>query len=197
MIRINLLPIKAAQKKEKLKGQLMVAGLALVVTCGLCAMVYMHFLGKVQDMQAEIDNQRLEISRLMKTIGEVNQFKKRQKELRAKLDVLDQLKEARSGPVYLLDELYEAIPDKLWLTMFKESNGKASIQGVGVSEETVALFMRDLENSEYYSDVVLKVTRQKESDGIKFQSFEITCSTANKKPDVSVQKNAKRSVRGT
>lgn len=192
MIRINLLPIKAAQKKEKLKGQLLVAGLTLVVVVALCGLTHMHFLDKIQERNEEIEQKRMEISRLMKTIGEVNQFKKRQQELRAKLDVLDKLNEARSGPVFLLDELYKAMPDKLWLTDFKEANGQASISGVGVSEETVALFMRNLEESDYYSNVILKVTEQKVTEGIKFQKFEVSCSTENKKPDVAVQEAANR-----
>lgn len=198
MIRINLLPVKAAQKKEKLKGQLFVALMTLVVVGGVCGLVYMHFLTKVQEKQDVIGQKRLEISQLMKTIGEVNQFKKRQQELRAKLDVLAKLQEARSGPVFLLDELYRAMPDKLWITSFKESNGSAVISGVGVNEETVALFMRNLESSEYYSDVVLKVAQQiVQRDkgavgGIKFHKFDLSCKTSNTKPDIKVEGAVKK-----
>ncbi|MGK2945563.1 MAG: PilN domain-containing protein, partial [Desulfuromonadales bacterium] len=103
MIRINLLPVKAAQKKEMLKGQLMVVILALIVTAGLCGAAYAYIAGEVEARQERIDQKKAEISQLMKKIGEVNQFKKRQEALRAKLDVLDQLKAARVGPVYILD----------------------------------------------------------------------------------------------
>jgi type IV pilus assembly protein PilN len=187
MIRINLLPVKAAQKKEKLRGQLFVTFLVLVVTVALCGSVYMYFLNKIQAVQAEIDQKRFEISKLMKTIGEVNQFKKRQKELRAKLDVLEKLETARSGPVRLLDELYKAMPEKLWLTSFSESGGKAKIEGVGVNEETVALFMRNLESSDFYSNVDLQVTQLNVKDGNKFQKFSLVCKTEAKKPDVNVE----------
>ncbi|MBW2520174.1 MAG: PilN domain-containing protein, partial [Deltaproteobacteria bacterium] len=153
MIRINLLPVKAAQKKEMLQSQIFIAFLALIITCGICGMAYMHILGKVQDKQSEIDQKRFEISKLMKTIGEVNQFKKRQNELRAKLDILEQLKSARSGPVILLDELYKAIPDKVWLTSFSEGGGTINVSGIGVSEETVAMFMRNLERSNFFKSV--------------------------------------------
>ena len=78
MIRINLLPVKAAQKKEKLKGQLMVVVLALIVTAGVCAAAYMYVVGEVEQRQVRIDDKNAEIAQLMKKIGEVNQFKKRQ-----------------------------------------------------------------------------------------------------------------------
>lgn len=184
MIRINLLPVKAAQKKEKLKGQLLVAALALVVTFGLCGLAYMHVLGMVQEKQEQIEAKRFEISKLMKTIGEVKQFEKRQAELKAKLDVLKQLKDARTGPVYLLDELYKALPDKVWLTKFKEGGGNVSLSGIGVSEESVALFMRNLESSDYFRNVELKVTQQNVQGGVKFQKFDMTCKATKTAPEI-------------
>lgn len=196
MIRINLLPVKAAQKKEKLRGQLFVVFLALVVTVALCGSAYMYLLNKVQDAQAEIDQKRFEISKLMKTIGEVNQFKKRQQELRAKLDIMDKLEAARSGPVHLLDDLYKAMPGKLWLTSFSEKGGRAKLEGVGVNEETVALFMRNLDNSEYFKNVELKVTQLVVQDGNKFQKFSLECNTQLNKPDINVGNAPKKRTSG-
>ena len=183
MIRINLLPVKAAQRKEMLKGQLMVVVLVLIVTAGLCGAAYMYVADEIEDRQVRIDQKQAEILQLKKKIGEVNQFKKRQKELRAKLDVLEQLKAARVGPLYILDALYEAMPDKLWLTKFQANPGRAKISGVGVNEETVALFMNNLEASDFFSGVELKVIKQVTQDKIKFQKFDLTCKTVNRKPD--------------
>lgn len=183
MIRINLLPVKAAQKKEKLKGDLALVFLALIITLALCGSVYMYFDKQVQAAQAEIDQKQAEIAKLMKTIGEVNQFKKRQADLRAKLDVLETLENARSGPVYLLDELYLALPEKVWLTSFSLAGGSARIDGIGTSEEMVATFMRSLESSDYYSNVELQVTQQSMQDGNKFQKFSLVARTLAKKPE--------------
>jgi len=195
MIRINLLPVKAAQKKEMLKGQLIVVLLAVVVMLALCGLSYMYVLEQVQAAREENDTKRFEISKLMKTIGEVNQFKKRQEELRSKLNVLDKLKEARTGPVLLLDELFKALPNKMWLTKFTEGGGKANLSGVGASEEVVALFMRNLENSELFEGVTLKVTKQSLYEGIKFQKFDITCKVKLKKPDIKAAKGKKKKKR--
>jgi type IV pilus assembly protein PilN len=176
MIHINLLPVKAAQKKEKLKGQLFVAFATLLVTGALCALAYLQMLNLVQEAREDVDKKKLEISKLMKTIGEVNQFKKRQEDLRAKLDILDKLEKSRSGPVLLLDELYKAMPDKIWLESFKESQGKASLTGMGINEETVALFMRNLEMSNQFANVTLKVMQQTVKDGVKFHKFDLECT---------------------
>ena len=95
MIRINLLPVKAAQKKEMLKGQLMVVALVLIVSAAVCAAGYVYVTGEVETRQRQIDNKKAEIARLAKVIKEVKDFEKRQKDLRAKLDVLEKLKLAR------------------------------------------------------------------------------------------------------
>jgi len=183
MIRINLLPVKAAQKKEMLKGQLMVVVLVLIVTAGLCFVAYTYTQGEINARQATIDQKRADIAKLSKVIKEVRDFEKRQKELRAKLDVLDQLKASRGGPLLVLNALYEELPEKLWLTNFQEGNGRASISGIGVNEETVALFMKNLESSVFFDGVELRVTRQIVQDNIKFQQFDLTCRTFNKKPE--------------
>ena len=192
MIRINLLPVKAAQKKEMLKGQLMVIVLVLIVTVGVCGAAYTHIVGAVDDVQVQIDQKKSQIAQLQKAIREVKDFEKRQKDLRAKLDVLEELKTARIGPVYLLDELYKAIPEKLWLTKFKEGSGKAQISGIGASEQTVATFMRNLEESGSFEGVELKVTKQRVQDNIKFQEFQLSCKTVSGKPESKGQKTTKK-----
>jgi type IV pilus assembly protein PilN len=182
MIRINLLPVKAAQKKEMLKGQLMVVVLVLIVTAGICAAAYMYVSDEIAQRQAKIDQKNTQIMQLKKKIGEVNQFKKRQQALRAKLDVLDKLKAARVGPLYILDELYQSLPDKLWLTKLQLGSGRASLSGIGVNEETVALFMKNIEAAELFEGVELKVTKQIVQEQIKFQQFDLTFRTKNQKP---------------
>ena len=179
MIRINLLPVKAAQKKEMLRGQLIVFALSAALVVGGCLSVYGTYLTKVGGVKDDIAATEQEIQRLKKALGEVAQFKKLQGELRGKLEVLENLKSARNGPVRLLDELSAALPAKLWITTFKESKGSVSIAGVGLNEENVAEFLRNLEASPYYRDVELKVIEQTAQGGQKLHKFDVACRTEN------------------
>lgn len=192
MIRINLLPVKAAQKKEKLKGQLTVAGISVLVALGLCALAYMQMLNWVEEARSSVEDKKMEITRLMKTIGEANEYKKRQEALQAKLDVLDKLEKSRSGPIILLDELYKAMPDKLWLETFTENGQKANLSGYGINEETVALFMRNLDLSSAFANISLKGTQQTVKDGVKLNKFDIECNLESKKVDVTVPADGKK-----
>lgn len=196
MIRINLLPVKAAQKKEKLRGQLIVAAFSVLVTLLLCAGAYLQLLSWVDEAKSNVENKKMEVTRLMKTIGEANEYKKRQDALQAKLDVLDKLEKSRSGPVFLLDELYKALPDKLWLESFKENGQKANLAGLGINEETVALFMRNLEESKEFANITLKGTQQVVKDGVKLNKFDIECELERKKVDVAVPGDGKQGKKG-
>lgn len=176
MIRINLLPVRAAQKKERLRSQVTILILSVIGTVSVCVLVWVSLSAKVDEVQNQIAAKNSEIARLKKTIGEVDQFKKLQKELREKLDILAELKANRSGPVRLLDELSRTIPEKVWISSFNELGGAIVITGFGLTEESVADFMRRLEESSFYKDIELDVLEQKVSDGRDTQSFKIRCS---------------------
>jgi len=177
MIRINLLPVRAAQKKEKLRGQLAILILCLILTVAACGGAYSMLSMKVTAVKKDISRTQNEINRLKKTLGEVSQFKKRQADLRGKLEVLEKIKAERSGPVRLLDELSRAIPKEVWIDSFKERGGNISISGQGLNEASVASFMRSLETSPYYQGVELSVIEQVSAGGRKLQKFSLTCRT--------------------
>ena len=173
MIRINLLPVRATQKKEKLRGQIIILILCLIVVSLACGGAYLHITMKIDAERAEITSKNNQINSLRKQIGEVGRFKKLQEELRGKLEILDTLKKGRSGPARYLDELNRIIPEKLWLTEFVESSGDVKVKGVALSEKTVAEFMRSLTMSQYFENVNLVQTAQKIQQGLKLQIFQL------------------------
>ncbi|MGE4578632.1 MAG: PilN domain-containing protein [Desulfuromonadales bacterium] len=177
MIRINLLPVKATRKKEIVKGQLAVLAVTLLVALLACGGLYMNLSSKVSDEKTLIAQKEAEIASLKKKIGEVAQFKKRQEELREKLDILDKLSAGKTGPVRLLDELSQSIPEKMWIVNFSETGGSVAISGISLTEETVAQLMRQLESSDYYQNVELKVVEQTRNKDSVLHKFDIACRT--------------------
>jgi type IV pilus assembly protein PilN len=176
MIHINLLPVRAAQKKARAQKELFVFCLALALTVTVCAVGYTSMKVKLSREKKAVEECQQEINKLKKTLGEVAHFKKLQAEYQGKLDVLASLKKKKSGPVHLLDELSRVLPEKLWLESFQEKGGRISIKGIALGEARVAQFLRDLEVSPYYRNVDLAVTKQASLQGTKVQKFEITCA---------------------
>jgi type IV pilus assembly protein PilN len=115
MVRINLLPVRVSKKKEAGKQQLLV--FAAVLVAGLAAN-YAWSSSRAADLkarEAKLARTKEEIAQLERIIGEVKNIKDAQQELQKKLDVLDKLKQGRSGPVRMLDELATVTPRQLWL----------------------------------------------------------------------------------
>ncbi len=175
MIRINLLPVRAAQKKERLRAQLSILTLSMLAVSIVCGAEYFRMMSKIDSKKAEISSVETQIRQLQKKIGEVSRYKKLQADLKKKLEILQVLKDGRSGPVHLLDELNHALPDKLWLTSFSASGGDVTIAGIAVDENVVATFMEKLGASSYYGDVELRGISQLVMNNVKLQKFTLNC----------------------
>lgn len=176
MIRINLLPVRAAQKKERVRAQLSILTLSLLAVCVACGAEYYRMSSVLGGKKAEIAQVETEINSLRKKIGEVSRYKKLQADLKKKLEILDVLKASRSGPIHLLDELNRALPDKVWLTEFSVDANAVSIAGTAISEKAVAAFMEDLTASSYYGNIELGGMTQAAKGGIKLMKFTLSCT---------------------
>jgi type IV pilus assembly protein PilN len=94
--------------------------------------------------------------------------------------VIKELERNKTGPVRLLDEIATAVPkDKLWLTSLKESGGMLTLTGTAMDNETVALFMTNLEQSEHVSTVDLQSSRLRNlpEHRLNVSDFVLECRT--------------------
>ncbi|HEY6871489.1 MAG TPA: PilN domain-containing protein [Geobacteraceae bacterium] len=183
MIKINLLPVRAAKKKETAKQQLAIFVVSLVTVVALAAAAYSMELVKIKSAKDDIDKSEKEVQRLKTVIGEIDNIKKLQDEVKKKLEVLNHLRQEKTGPALRLAKLSDATPDKLWLTKYSENNGIVSISGVAVNEELIAEFLRNLQASNDFVNVELQVSEQTEISGIKAKKFDIACVLKNFKKD--------------
>jgi type IV pilus assembly protein PilN len=176
MIKINLLPVRAAQKKESARQQISILLLAITAVLVIAFGIYSVTLAKISTAQEEIGKSEQEIKRLKEKIGEIDNIKKFQAEVKKKLDILNQLRRDKTGPATRLAKLSDAVPDKLWLTKYAESGGNVLLAGVAFNEELIAAFMRNLQASNAFTNVELLVSEQLEIGGIKAKKFEISCT---------------------
>ncbi len=146
MIRINLLPTRQVQKREMGRQFLvLVAGAVIVAGAGNYFWVDRVEAEIVRREEMVAETQR-RVDNLEKQIGEVNDLKKRKKEVEDKLGILEKLKKQRNGPVKLLDALASAIPKKVYISDFDEKSGNVKVSGTGDSYEDVSEFMKGLAN---------------------------------------------------
>jgi hypothetical protein len=84
----------------------------------------------------------------------------KREDLNNKLAVIATLRRSKVGPVRVLDDLNMAVPERAWLSEIKEASGLLKINGVALDNQTVSLFMKDLEASDYFDNIELVESKQ-------------------------------------
>jgi type IV pilus assembly protein PilN len=178
MIRINLIPVRQVKKREAGRQQLvLLGGVLIAVVAG-----NYYWVGQVQEQldkrKAQVVKLQNDIAQLEKVIGEVNSITKEKKALEDKLKVLDTLKKRRAGPVKVMDAMATLIPSHVWLTEVGDHSGNWELKGLGMTNDDVAEFMRELKRSPYFKNIVLKKVSAVPVTGPvpEVVQFEISCS---------------------
>jgi type IV pilus assembly protein PilN len=180
MIRINLLPFRAARKKENIRRQLMVYGLSVVLLLSIMGYTLFYLTSTLSDLKVKEKRTQDDLKTYEQTIKRIGELEKKIKEIRAKLEVIRELEKNKTGPVHLLDEIAMAVPkQKLWLSTMKEAKGTLTLAGTAMDNETVALFMTNLEKSDYISGVDLQSAKLRTIPDYKLNvaDFVLECKT--------------------
>ena len=184
MIRINLLPVKVTKKAVALRQQAIITGLVLLlVVCVLAGFDYI-LLGQINEVKNKIAWTDSEINRLKQAKATHEQLIKAKKAVEEKLNTIDTLEKNRSGPVHMLDELALAIPmdkkatipKKIWIKSLKQSGNSIELTGQAIDNEIIASFMDKLENSPYFSNVVLGGTEEELGKDVVLYKFTLRMS---------------------
>jgi len=92
MIKINLLPVRAAKKKESAKQQVYIFAVAFAVYLGIGFLVYSYEMIKIKTTRDDNKRSTQELQRLKTVIGEIDNLKRLQDEVKKKLDILNRLR---------------------------------------------------------------------------------------------------------
>jgi type IV pilus assembly protein PilN len=180
MIKINLLPFRAARRKENIRRQITVYVLSVVLVFLVAGYLFLNLTSTLSALANEKVAQKKELDKYADTIKKIKAIEKKVAEIEEKLSVIKELEKNKTGPVRLLDEIAMAIPkDRLWLQSIQEKKGTLSLVGTAMDNDTVALFMTNLEKSPQITSVDLKSTKLQNLKAYKLNVsiFSLTCKT--------------------
>jgi type IV pilus assembly protein PilN len=159
MPRINLLPWRAQQRKERQKN-FAISVLVAVVLGGLIMwMVNIGIQGRIDHQNAR--NQRLqqEIATLDEQIREIRNLRARKERLLARMAAIDDLQRARPEVVFLFDQIVRVMPEGVYLTEFTQNGRNLLFKGVAESSTRVSSLMRNIAASPTLGDPRLQVVQ--------------------------------------
>jgi len=174
MIRINLLPVRAAKKKESIRFQLTVAGLATFLVLAVSMAAYLVVASEASSLKGQIASGQQELDQLKKKIGELSKIKEQKRVVEEKLRIITELEANKTGPVKLFQRVSSAMPEKAWIRSLKEDGSVISIDGYAADDEIVADTMRGLERAGL-GNVELDVAQRvmEKETGVEVVSFSI------------------------
>lgn len=145
MIRINLLPVRAAKKKESVRLQLTIAGLVTALFIIVLGLFNMGANSDIKDLETRISTSEKELRTLKAKIGELTKIKDRKRVLENKIRIVSELQQKRTGPVKMFAKIGDAMPENAWITNLRESDRMLVLNGKAAYDDVVADFMRNLE----------------------------------------------------
>lgn len=171
MIRINLLPVREVEREAGRRQETRLVYLSVVLVLVVLTGIEVASRMRLAPLKAEHAKLQAEIVALDKKSAELSKLEGERKELEEKLKTIATLEAKKIGPVNVLADLSDSAPEQVWLLEFKETGGLATISGLGLDDQTIANFMRNLDASPYFDNVDLVETAQSELDGVQLKRF--------------------------
>ena len=183
MIRINLLPFRAARKKENIRKQVSVFFLCLMLVTIVLVWVHFYLGSKQTRLTANVTDTKKELALYKQKNEEIKAIRKKLQDLEMRQNVIKDLERQRFLPVHILEELTgEIVAERMWLTNLKISGNQMEVDGIALDNNTVAKFITNLEgmpklndpNSPIYEKVRLNKLQQEAIRNINMKKFDIT-----------------------
>ena len=173
MIKINLLPVKDDKLVAEAKGFLAICVISIVVVVVLVVFNSSLLAEREAESRAQIAQADEEIAKLKNIMGEIKNLKEKKAKLQEKMNMIIKLQEENIGPVRVLDELSLKLPsNKIWVDKLSIRGTRLDLDGKTLENQEVANFMKQLENSLFFSNINLKkVTKDKAVQGVTVLTY--------------------------
>ena len=193
MIRINLLGAQKGKNKRSAAsaaavmevGDVGSPKLKVLVVLVLAALVNVGYWYQLDKQHREIAAKMEVAMRKNAELADVKaRYLERQREAenyKRRVDVIDQLRAAQSGPVDLLNTVGQTVnnTEAVWLNSMKDQGASIDIDGMALSTDAVASLISNLQKTGHFTNIEIKETYQDDSyKEMQAFNFILTCEKA-------------------
>ncbi len=188
MIRINLLKPETKEIKEaageglselKAKKPSGLGNLIILLLIVALAAGY-YYQKKTMDQERQLlAKAQDEKNQLQYVIAKLDEQQKKKASLMMKIGLITQLKAQQDIAVRIMDELSDRLPDWVWLGEVSFDSVNIQVRGNAISNNLIADYLRNLEESPYFANVDLKESTLQAQGNDQFLSFSLTAAVVN------------------
>lgn len=172
--RINLLPWREEQKKEREKEFYVVLGIAAALGVAVWMGGRTHLNGEISYHEYRNNMLRDEIRTLDQKIARIRELETVRDQLNARMEVIQELQSGRPQVVHMFEELVLTLPDGLFLNSLSQEGERLTLTGVGQSNARVSSYMERLDGSPWLRDPDLTVIEVRRQDGLRVSDFTLS-----------------------
>ena len=165
MPRINLLPWREGQRKERKLAFLVALGGAAIAACVTAFVVYLMYGSMIEGQVRRNDHLRAEIKKLDKQIEEINDLESQKQKFIARMEIIEKLQRSRPEIVHVFDEIVRTLPEGVYLTAVKQNGMRLKFEGIAQSSTRVSSFMRNIDGSQWLRNPELQVVQTTKGSG--------------------------------
>jgi type IV pilus assembly protein PilN len=173
MPRINLLPWREAQRKERKLAFLVALGIAALAAGVTAFAAYLLYGSMIEGQERRNSELRVAIKKLDKEIEEINSLETAKQKFIARMEIIEKLQRSRPEIVHVFDEIVRTLPEGVYLTAVKQNGMRFKFDGVAQSSTRVSSFMRNIDGSQWLRNPELEVVQTTKGSGIG-SSFTLT-----------------------
>ena len=165
MPRINLLPWREGERKERKLAFLVALGVAALAAGVASFAAYLLYGSMIESQERRNQQLRAEIRTLDKQIEEINNLEVAKQKFIARMEIIEKLQRSRPEIVHVFDEIVRTLPEGVYLTGVKQTDKRLKFDGVAQSSTRVSSFMRNLDGSQWLRNPELEVVQTTKTSG--------------------------------
>ncbi|TLZ54245.1 MAG: PilN domain-containing protein [Gammaproteobacteria bacterium] len=159
MPRINLLPWREGERKERKLAFLVALGVAALAAGVASFAAYLLYGSMIESQEHRNQQLRAEIKTLDKQIEEINNLEVSKQKFIARMEIIEKLQRSRPEIVHVFDEIVRTLPEGVYLTGVKQTEKRLRFDGVAQSSTRVSSFMRNIDGSQWLRNPELEVVQ--------------------------------------
>jgi len=165
MPRINLLPWRDAQRKERKLAFLVALGVAALAAGVASFAAYLMYGSMIEAQERRNTQLTMAIKKLDKEIEEINSLESAKQKFIARMEIIEKLQRSRPEIVHVFDEIVRTLPEGVYLTSVKQNGMRLKFEGIAQSSTRVSSFMRNIDGSQWLRNPELEVVQTTKGSG--------------------------------
>lgn len=180
MTKINLLDWRAERRARRREQFLQFLVLAFIVAAAVVGFAYFGMTRAISAQEARNEYLKQQIAEVDQKIKEIEDLERTKQNLLARMRVIEELQGSRAATVHFLDELVNTIPDGVTLLSVKQTGDTVLIEGVAESNGRISTYIKNFENSPWFSEPRLVVIRTSEKNKQREGAFTLQVKNLTK-----------------